>query len=143
MEKKDTLTRILAILGTILVLAPVLMPFIFMLAVLIRAGEFHFDFLMPAELFLVVLAGGLMLIVAAWRARNQRKWVGWSLAAGAFFLAASLLLASVSGLASGAIEPQGFWMVATVSLLVLFDLMVIALGIGGIRLCMHLFKENP
>lgn len=142
MGKKDLLTRILTIIGTLLVLAPVLMPFIFMIAVLIRAGEFHFDFLMPAELFLVVLAGGLMLMVAAWRARSQRKWVGWSLAGAAFFLGAGMLLASVSGLASGAREPQGFWLIATIALLVLFDLMVVALGIGGIRLWMHLFRKN-
>jgi len=58
MRKNNTLTNTLIITGTILVWIPVLAPVLFSVVKEIQGGEFLFDYLMPAELFPVFLAGG-------------------------------------------------------------------------------------
>ena len=55
MVKKDVLTRILAIAGTVLVWLPILAPALFSVVAVIQEGTFRFDYLMPAELFPSVL----------------------------------------------------------------------------------------
>ncbi|HEX6384498.1 MAG TPA: hypothetical protein VF177_07500, partial [Anaerolineae bacterium] len=65
MEKKGILTRILAIVGTVLVWLPILAPVMFSMAAIIEERVFRFDYLMPAELFPVALVGGGLLIWAA------------------------------------------------------------------------------
>ncbi len=59
-----------------------------------------FDYLMPSELF--PLAGGLLLLWAALRARTGVGRVAWSLGIAVGALAGSQVLAVVTGLASGA-----------------------------------------
>ena len=80
MEKKGSLTKTLAVVGTVLVWIPVLAPILFAAASLIQAGMFRFDYLMPAELFPVALVGGGLLLWAALRARARRGLIGGSLA---------------------------------------------------------------
>ena len=77
MEKKDGLTKTLAIFGTVLMWFPVLAPFIASMGLFIRSGMFRFDYLMPAELFPSALLGGAMLLWAALRARSHQKLIGW------------------------------------------------------------------
>jgi hypothetical protein len=55
MEKKNKLTKILAIAGTLLVWFPILAPILFFVPGMMRRRMFHFDYLMPAELFPFVL----------------------------------------------------------------------------------------
>jgi len=75
MGNKDSCTKILAILGSILVWLRLLAPFIFGIASLIGDGMFRFDFLMPAELLPMELAGAGMLIWAAFRSRRYWKLI--------------------------------------------------------------------
>ncbi len=79
MQNKNAFTKFLAILGTILAWLPVVAPLFFGIVVLIRAGLFRFDYLMPAEGALLVLGGGLLLLWAALRARTLRALIGWTL----------------------------------------------------------------
>ncbi len=58
MDKTNTLTKILAFVGTALVWFPIVAPFLLSAARLIQARRFLFDYLMPAELFPAVLVGG-------------------------------------------------------------------------------------
>jgi len=62
MEKKGTLTKVLAIVGTVLAWFPLLALVLASAAVLLRGRVFHFDYLMPAELFPFALAGGVLLL---------------------------------------------------------------------------------
>ena len=48
MEKRDILTRFLAIAGTILAWLPLLAPVVFSLIALFAGRVFRFDYLMPA-----------------------------------------------------------------------------------------------
>lgn len=50
-------TKALAIAGTLLVWLPVLAPLVFSVVRLFNRQKFLLDFLMPAELFPVILAG--------------------------------------------------------------------------------------
>ncbi len=142
MDKKNILTRILAITGTVLVWFPILAAVIFSIAHLIRSGEFRFDFLIPAEMFYVILIGGALLIWAAVRAKAYRAWIIWSLVGAVVCLIASQGLAVVSGLASGEREPEGIWWILVLSIMGLVIVGEIVEGIGGIFLTWKLFAPD-
>ena len=141
MGKKDVLTKILAVVGTILTWLPLVAPFVFGFFALFSRGRFLFDFLIPAEFFPVVLAGCLLLLWAAFRAGSQKQWIGWSLAAAILLILLGQGLASVTGLASGANEAAGWRLVLVMGSIVLFDLALVAVGVGGIRLLRDLFRQ--
>jgi len=134
MGKKDGFTRIFAIAGTILVWLPLLAPVIFSLFRLIQSRRFLFDFLMPAELFLVELLGGALLFWAAMRAQAYRKLIGWSLGVAFLMLVVSMALAQVTGLASGVAEPTTGLMALVLAPIILYWLALIVAGVGGILL---------
>ncbi len=142
MQKRDLAARILAILGTVLVWLPLLAPLFFGLLRLAGTGRFQLDFLMPAELFPVVLVGSLLLIVAAVVSHSYRRLIvgGFSLAV--LLLVGGQVLAVVSGLASGEIEPQGIWWALVIALFVLYICALIAVGTGGILLLRRLFRAQ-
>jgi hypothetical protein len=142
MKKNDLLTKILAVLGTLLIWFPILAPIAFGGARLLRGGRFMLDYLMPAELAGIVLLGGLLLIWAAFRAKSQRGIIGWGFAAAVVCLLLSLGLAQVTGLASGAIEEGGWQWALVLGLLMLYILAVIVVGVGGVKLWKGLFRKE-
>lgn len=141
MEKRNVLTPILAVAGTVLLWFPILSPVLLGLVVLIMDGTFLFDYLMPAELFLSVLIGGGLLIWAAVRARASIKLIAWGLGVAVVTLFGGQGLAVATGLASGAHEAAGWRLFLVAGLLVLYTLAVIATGIGGILLLRILFNS--
>jgi hypothetical protein len=142
MEKKGIFTKILAIVGTVLVWFPILAPILFSMVVFLRAHMFRFDYLMPAELFPSALAGGALLLWAALRARAQRKLIGWSLGAAVILLFGGQGLAVVTGLASGESEPTGWKMAIVLGTIVGYALALVAVGVGGVLLLRDLFKQS-
>ena len=132
--KKDILTKILAVAGTVLVALPLLAPLVFALIAFTHRRRFLFDYLMPAELFGLVLAGGMLLLWGALRARMRRKLIGWSLACAVGALVLSQELAVLSGLASGAREASGWPWSLVISLLLGYIAAVVALAVGGMLL---------
>lgn len=142
MEKKNVLTQILAIAGTVLVWFPILAPVLLGLIFLFMHGRFRFDYLMPVELFLSVLIGGGLLIWAAIRARAIVKFIAWGLGVAIVMLFGGMGLALATGLASGANEPEGWRLFLVVAPLVFYILAVIAVGIGGILLLRTLFRPS-
>ena len=84
-EKRVVFTQILAVAGTVLVWIPLLAPVFFSVMFLIRSGMFRMDYLMPAELFLVALIGGALLIWAALRARQASRFDRWGVRRGDHF----------------------------------------------------------
>lgn len=141
MGKKNVLTKILAIVGTVLVWLPILAPITFSIISLIGDGRFRFDYLIPAELFFVVLAGACSLLWAALRARLQRKLIGWSFGIAIAILFVGQGLAMVTGLASGANEPEGWRWALVLGSIIVYILAVAALGVGGILLLRDLFRR--
>src|SRR5512143_47947 len=99
METKGILTKILAIVGTVLAWFPTVAPLLASAALFVRARLFRLDYLMPAELFPFALAGGALLLWAAFRAHSRRRLIGWSLGAAVVLLFAGQALAVVTGLA--------------------------------------------
>ncbi|MEN6523068.1 MAG: hypothetical protein ABFD14_05010 [Anaerolineaceae bacterium] len=143
MEKKNTLTKMLAIMGTLLVWFPLLAAVILSIAHLIRSGKFLFDFLIPAEIFYVILIGGALLIWAAVRAKTYWAWIIWSLVGAVVCLVASQGLAMVTGIASGTRPAEGFWWIMVMVLMGLVIVAEIIEGIGGILLTRKLFTPDP
>ena len=141
MEKKDVFTKILAILGTILIWFPVLAPLILAVGSLTRAGMFRFDYLMPAELFPSALLGGILLVWASMRARSYRKLIGWGLVIAVILLFGGQALSVVTGLASGETEPTPLLMALVLGPILIYALALAVVGVGGILLARDPFKH--
>ena len=142
MEKKNVLTMILAIAGTVFVWLPILAPIFFSAVRFSQSRMFRFDYLMPAELFPAALIGGILLLWAALRARAYRRLIGWSLGISVVLLFAGQALAVVTGLASGETEAVGWPWALVVASLVIYILAVIAMAVGGILLLRGLLKTR-
>lgn len=97
MDKRDTLARILAIAGTALIWLNLLAPLVLGLLSLIFWQRFRFDFLMPAELFMLGLLGRLLLLWIALRARHLRAEVTWSLGVAVAALVGTRGIAVITG----------------------------------------------
>jgi hypothetical protein len=134
MRKTDNLTKGLAVVGTTLVWLPLLAPVLFSALLLISAGRFLSDFLMPAELFPVGLPGAVLLFWAAVRARSRVRLIGWSLGIAVALHVGGQMLAEVTGLASGAREAAGLWFVVVLGCIAGYALALLAVGLGGIAL---------
>jgi hypothetical protein len=142
MERPNVLTRILAVVGTVLVWLPILAPVLFGAFRFVAGRRFLVDYLMPAELFPVVLVGALLLVWAAARARSYRALIGWGFAAAVVLLFGGQGLAVVTGLASGETEPVGLPWALVLASIVLYSMAVIAMGVGGILLLRDLFRTQ-
>jgi hypothetical protein len=142
MSKSDVLTKVLAITGTVLAAFPILAPIILTLVLFVGEHVFRFDYLMPAELFLSALIGGILLVWAALRAHSRVKHIVWSLGLAVAALALTQGTAVVTGLASGQAEPVGWRWILVLSFLVLFNLMLILLAVGGFFLIRDLYKPQ-
>lgn len=141
MEKKDTFTKVLAIVGAVLVWIPLLAPVLFSAIRLIQVGDFLFDYLMPAEMFPLALVGSGLLLWAAFRARSRRGLIGWGLVVAVAFLVGGQAFAVATGLASGAREATGWLFAVAIGAILIFVLALVVVGIGGILLTSDLFKE--
>ncbi len=139
---KTVLSKVLAVAGTVLVSLPVAFTIVTSAAGTIAEGRLLFDYLMPAELFLMVLAGGLLLLWAVLRVKQFRKSVIIGLAGACVFLAACQLTAVVSGLASGETTAEGPIFVLVVALLAAYIAAVIWLDVAGILLTRRLFRKQ-
>jgi len=126
MEEKDVLAKGPAIIGTVLVWIPVLAPVILGFVSLTIDGIYRFDYLMPAELGILVFIGGTLLVWGASRARSRQGIVTW-----AFGIAAvSIIVLFIFG---DVVPGSWEWMVV-IGLLIAYSLAIIGMGIGGIYL---------
>lgn len=134
MKKNNILTHILAWIGTVLVSLPIFAPILFSVLALLHGGGLHFDYLMPAELFIFILAGGAVLIWAALRKQLYSKQLIWGAAAAIATLAGSQSLAVASGLASGTREASGVWWMSVLALLGIYLCACVWIWVHGVRL---------
>jgi len=143
MRAKRILTTILAVAGTALAWFPLLVPVFISAATLILDRVFRFDYLIPAELFLVSLAGAIMLLTAALLARSRRAVIGWGFGVAFGMLVVGQAIALITGLADGRIGTAGWQWAFVVASLAGYSLALIVIGIGGILLLRDLFRKGP
>ncbi len=134
------LTKVLAVVGTVLVWFPILAPVVLAVLGFIADGLFRFDFLMPAELFPAALVGGGLLMWAALRARSRRGIIGWGLVAAVGSLVGGQALAVATGLASGDAEPAGWQWALVLASIGIYSLALVVIAAGGVLLVRDLFK---
>lgn len=139
--KRDKLTKILAIIGTVLLWAPFAFMVITSIVGSIASGAFHMDYLIPAELFPVVIIGGAILIWVSLRSKLMRKSIiiDFIVAVASFF--AVQAIAVLSGLAYNLAAVGGFFWGLIIAVLVLYILAALGLAIGGTLLIRKLRKE--
>lgn len=135
-------TKVLAIGGAVLVWLPLAAPVVFAVLSLLRGGGLRFDYLMPAELFLVALIGGGLLLWAAVRAQRRQGLIGWSLALMVVFLVSVQALAQVTGLASGAAAANGWRLALVMAGLAGYIAALVVLGTGGILLARDVIRPT-
>jgi hypothetical protein len=133
MEKKDTLSKILAIVGTVLVWIPILAPVVLGFVSLGVDGIYRLDYLMPAELGIVAFVGGALLLWAAIRAKSRRGIIAWGLG----IAAGSITVLN----AFGDVVPGSLKWAIVVGLLIAYSLAIVVMGVGGVLLWRDLFKK--
>jgi hypothetical protein len=140
MEIKGVFTKILAIAGTVLVWLPILAPILFSVVSLFADRMFRFDYLMPAELFPFALAGGLLLLWAALRARARRSLIGWGLGCAIGLLVGGQGLAVVTRMNAVDTNPANWVIAIVLGAIVAYALALVVTGVGGVLLLRDLFK---
>ena len=133
MEKKDSLSKILTIVGTILAWFPIAAPFIFGFISLSMDGIYRFDYLMPAEFGFLAFAGGAMLLWAALRTRKRLQIIAWGFGITVVALA---VIIQIGGVIPGTLEYA-----LAIGLLVVNSLAMVLMGIGGALLWRDLFRK--
>ena len=128
MQKRQRFTRVLAILGTVLLWLPVIM----MVALTVggaprKVGSLPFFAVGAMDVFPVVALGGGLMLWAAVRARSHRKVLGLSLAA------------PVGGIVCGVVWSQpvpsdGWVLLVTTGLIVLYWIGLLIAAVSGISL---------
>lgn len=140
MEKREWFSRALVVTGTVLVAFPVLA----MLATAgARGGAFRIDWMLPAELFPVVVVGAVALLWAAVRLRSRLVLVASGLGGVVVALIASQIGAVVTGLASGVTTPESArtaW-AGVVALLSVYGAASAALIVAGALLVSDSFRR--
>jgi len=92
------------------------------------------DYFLPAELFFIVIAGWILLLIGSIIIQRMRILVAALGGAAIALLFVSQLTAVVSGIASGAAPAEGLIWYLVIGMLILYDVLVIVLGVAGIRL---------
>ncbi len=131
----------LARFGTVLTWLPIVFAVAISVAGSVATGVVRFDVLAPAELFPIFVAGGALIVAAAFRSGRRRVAAATSVAAGWAFLIGSQAVAVMTGLADGSRDPTGWpWLVAA-GAVVAYGLAVIVAGVVGWALARDLAAE--
>lgn len=123
-----------AVTGSVLLWIPIGLMIVTAIIGSISAGRPLMDYFMPAELFFLVLAGWILLVVGSVLSQRTRIPVVIIGLVAFGLLIGCQLIAVMSGLSSGAIPAEGFIWYLVLGMLILYDVLVIVLGIVGIRL---------
>lgn len=126
MEKKDALAKGPAMIGTMLVWIPVFAPVILGFISFVTDGVYRFDYLLPAELGILVFIGGILLLWGAIRAKSRQGIVSWT-----FGIAVVSILVLIT---FGDVMPGSWEWMVVVGLLIAYSLAVVGMGVGGIFL---------
>ena len=128
MPKRQGFTRVLAIIGTVLLWLPVILVVVLTVGgVPKEVGWLPFSAVGAMDMFPVVVLGGGVLLWAALRARSHRKVLGLSLAAPVGSI--------VFGVVWSQPVPTGVWvLLVTMALIVLYWIGLLIAAVSGISL---------
>lgn len=143
MKRNNALIKGLAIVGSALVWAPVVAPLVFTRWGDLGTERFNFDWLIPAELFPVVAVGALLLLTATLLAHARRALTGAGMGVSAAMIVAGMVLAEVTGLASGETEPVGLPWILVTGAIAGYGAGIVVTGIAGLLLIKDLFSRRP
>ncbi len=143
-EKNNKVQKVLAILGTVLVLLPILFMLLTGVVGSIMSKQLRCDYMIPAELSLFVLAGSGLLLWAAIRERSFLRAIAWTTGIAFLLLIGCQGVAILTGLASGLVkvDDASAWMAVVIGMLIAYDVGVALLGYWGVRLCLQIFKKS-
>ena len=142
-KQKAALTKVFAVSGTVVLCAPILFMFVTAIIGSIAGKALLFDYLMLAELFPIVALGLILLVLSSLLSRTFRKWFGWGSVAALLALTSAQILATASGLASGALAESGGVFVTVIAAIVIYNIIIVALAILAILLLRRLFQKQP
>jgi hypothetical protein len=134
MIKLDKVALVCAVIGTILVWLPILIMLITSIIGSISAQMFLMDYLLPAEFFFVELIGWVLLVAASLMTQVMKIPVLITAILTPAALIIAMLVASLSGLTSGAIEAEGFIWMLILGMIGVYDVLVAVMGVLGIKL---------
>jgi hypothetical protein len=141
-KQKAALTKIFAVSGSVLLWAPILFLFVTAIIGSIAGKALLFDYLMLAELFPIIALGLILLIFASLLSHLYRKWFGWGSVTALLALSAAQILATASGLSSGALAESGGVFATVIAAIVVYNVIVVALAILSILLLRRLFQKQ-
>ncbi|MDP2183142.1 MAG: hypothetical protein Q8K99_11310 [Actinomycetota bacterium] len=142
MKEHDVLARTLAILGTVLVVLPLIAPFALGLIVMGRPGGFRLDYLMPFEVYPVTIVGMALLVWASFRARARKGAVGIAIAVMLGGLVLAGVAAQVTGIANSEEQLETWRYALTIALGAVSLLGQVALIVEGSLLTRDLFRAR-
>jgi len=144
MKSTSIFSKILVITGTLLVWLPIAFMVVTAVVGSFQRVQFLWDYMIPAEVFPVVLAGMAALLWASIREHTLIKASAWTVGISLFFLVACQVIAVITGLANATIAPEKapVWMGVVTAMLIVYDLGVVLMGFWGIRLWQHLFTKQ-
>jgi len=117
-------------------------PILLGLASFLRMSRFRLDFLMPAELFPIYLAGAVLLIIACLLAKTLRAWIISASAAAVGLFFGMQALAVLTGLASGRTMEGGIEHRLVIIALAAYVLAVVVTSVGGLVLNLRVAKAG-
>lgn len=142
MNARATWTKALAVVGTVLVIVPIAAAIASAIPVL-TTPDSTFDWMTPAEYAPVALVGGVLLLGCSIMAKDRRGLVITGNALSFGVLIAGLVVARVSGLATGEREAEGLIWALVVASIAIYVLGLIVLIVAGMLLTRDLFSPPP
>ncbi len=142
MKGTNLLIKIMLVVGVILLGAPLLLPVVLGFFALAKSGRYIFDYLMPAELFVVVLTGAVLVLIAAILARRRVKITAWLVGVIVVTLAALFVIPQLTGLSRTTEGAAGAWIPVMQIILAVYWVAVLVLGVCGKLLLGDLIKKK-
>ena len=141
--KSKSLSRlkVFTLIGDVLVFIPIGFTIIISIIGSTMEKKLLFDFLMPAELFLFVLIGSIVLLIASFLSKYYKKYIILNMIIMISSLFMSQFMAVITGLAHGDNEPVGWRLYLVMTFLILYILSVFFEFILGILLLKKINKS--
>jgi len=141
-SKNNKFKIIFLILGCILLWFPFTLPLIFAFFSLVQNGHFLFDFLIPLEIFPVVLIGALLITATFLISKIHMKIIISSLIGVICSLLFVLIYSQISGLASGETGILSLSGSLIVLSIIIYYFSAITIGIMGLLHLKRILKNN-
>ncbi|WP_103662736.1 hypothetical protein [Microbacterium sp. CJ77] len=125
--------RATVLVGVVMMGVPLVAPMILAAVGLVTTGGFHFDWLIPGELSVVTIVGGLCVFTASLLLRRMVLIVGLLLGVIALLLAGVTWLPTLTGVGQGAGGVLGIVVVACYVLYVVATIGLLAVAIALAR----------